>query len=93
MFVNEKLESLCQTWLTSMPFGERTHQLRMVDNESWVDTILLDEFSNKFVNKSGSRSWITAVDIMLNAELVKQCSSLLRLEILASWKLDSHSFL
>ena len=39
VLVREQLEALCQALLRAMPFGQRAHQLRVVDDEAGTDAL------------------------------------------------------
>ena len=50
MEVYEKLESLSQTGLWSVIFGQWGHELRMLSNESRVLALWLEEMTDKLVD-------------------------------------------
>ena len=72
-----------------MVFGQRRHNLRVFDDESWVQTLNFDEGTNKLVQKSGCGSWRSAVNIKLFAEIIKEHSRLLSSKVLREFDLKS----
>ena len=93
MLVGEKLEALGETLFGAMPLGKWAHQLGVVNNEAWADALGLEVLTDELVNKTGSRARCTALNIVINAELVKQLAGLLRLEVTTTRKLDIESLL
>lgn len=91
VLVREQLEALCQALLRAMPFGQRTHQLRMVDDEAGADALRLKELADKLVNQTGGRTGVRALDVLLDAELVEELARFLSLEVTAPGQLDSES--
>lgn len=56
--LDEEFESLSETRLGSVIFGKRRHQLRMLDDESWVEALGFQEFANELVYKPNGSPWM-----------------------------------
>ena len=80
--VNEHLEPLSHALLGPMILGQRTHDLRMVDQKSGGVALHLDILGNQLIEQSGCCPGSRAAHLELLAELVQKQSWLLALETL-----------
>lgn len=77
----EHLKTLSETFLTSVPLGEGTHNDRVVDDESGVGHALrLKVISDQLVNKAGRRSGVSAFNLEGLAQVVKVLAGLFGME-------------
>ena len=74
MEVGKQFKSFRKTWFASVPFGKWRHNTWSVDDKSWALALALKEFTDEFVNKSSSSSWVRALNTFLLTEVVKEKS-------------------
>mmetsp|Transcript_7743 Transcript_7743/g.9319 ORF Transcript_7743/g.9319 Transcript_7743/m.9319 type:complete len:333 (-) Transcript_7743:490-1488(-) len=76
-----------------MPLGERAHQLGVVNDEARADALRLKVLAHEFVNQARSGTGSAAVNVLLNADLIEELASLLRLEVATTGQLSAESLL
>lgn len=91
VIVAEELESLDEAGLSSVPLGKRTHDLGMIDQESGVLAIDLNEVTNKLVDKSGGGAGIGTIDTLFLCNLFEEKTCLLGGKSLTLRKLNSEN--
>jgi hypothetical protein len=74
MSINKQLKTFSKTLFGSVPFGERAHNLRLLDDETWIGAFNLKIFSNKFVDESCSAARIRALNTLFLAQIVEEYS-------------------
>jgi hypothetical protein len=89
---DEELKALSHSRSRSVALGEGRHHLRVVQYESRVHAILLEEVPDELVNQTSNRARRRAFDVVLLAESLEESGHLGGLhgrELLASSLLES----
>jgi hypothetical protein len=84
VFVSEKLEAFSKTLLSTMPLGERTHQLGVVNDKDRGNTLRFEILPNEFVNQARSGAWESAFNTSFSAKLVEKFACLLSFKVTTS---------
>ncbi len=83
--VDEEFESFGKARFGSVVFGQWGHELRVLNDEGWVETLGFEESTNKLVNKSVGGSGFAAVNVVFFALCVKELSGFFSREVLGEW--------
>merc|ERR1712193_526500 len=75
---DEELKTFCDTWLASMPLGQRTHYLRLLNDEGGVHNVVLDVMATQLVHQSRSRTWRLNLKIQLGYQCIQLRHALIR---------------
>ena len=85
---HEDLETLAETWALSVSLGQRRHDLRVANDERWVDALRFDEFAYELIDESGICSWFRAINVVLDAEIRQELLCCGIGKLFSRWELD-----
>lgn len=90
VLVGKQLKSLSETFFRTVPLGEGTHQLGVVDNEARADALGLEELADQFIDQTSCGARCGAVNVAFNAKFVKELTSFLCLEFASAGQGHTH---